>query len=137
MEEFSMTEAPDKTRVSPANQFDPAWPQDIDDLDDVPVRDECQTDTGPDATPPVEAEAKYGWSLDEAFCDDTAVTVVVTQGTRELVTLDIVPVEYETPTWTVRTDPPLKCFTDEIQTAVVEALSLSMQPLVEIVSLES
>ena len=132
-----MTEAPDKTRVSPANQFDPAWPQDIDDLDDVPVRDECRTDTVPDATPPVDAEVKYGWPLDEAFCEGTTVTVVVSEGTQEVVTLGVVPVGYETPTWTVRTDPPLNCFTDEIQTAVVEALSLSMQPLVEIVSLES
>ncbi|SEO49442.1 hypothetical protein SAMN05216388_101369 [Halorientalis persicus] len=132
-----MTEAPDEARVSPADQFDPAWPQDIDDLDDVPVRDECLTDTGPDATPPFEAEAKYSWPLDEAFCEGTTVTVVVTEGTQELLTLDIVPVEYETPTWTVRTGPALKCFTDEIQTAVIEALSLSMQPLVDIKSLDS
>lgn len=132
-----MTEAPDDTRVSPANQFDSAWPQDIDDLDNVPVRDECQTDTGPEATPPIDAEAQYGWPLDEVFNEDTTVDVVVTEGTQELFTLEVAPVVYETPTWTVRTDPPLKCFTDEIQTAVIKALSLSMQPLVDIVSLDS
>ncbi|WP_246989647.1 hypothetical protein [Halorientalis marina] len=138
-----MTEPSADREESPANQFDPNWPTDIDDLDDVAVREigkEGGTEdsgSGPEATPPIRASLRASRPLGQLFHDDQSVTIEVSEGSTLLVSLQVDPVEYQTPTQTVRTEPPLKCFTDEIQAAVVKTLSLSMQPLVDVASLDS
>jgi hypothetical protein len=95
------------------------------------------SDPGPEATPPIRASLRASQPLGQLFYDGQSVTVEVSEGSTHLVTLQVNPLEYQTPTQTVRTEPPLKCFTDEIQEAVVKTLSLSMQPLVNIASLDS
>jgi hypothetical protein len=138
-----MTDPSVAREESPVNQIPPEWPTDIDDLDDVPVRDGGRgdgaeaSDPGPEATPPIRASLRASQPLGQLFHDGQSVTVEVSEGSTHLVTLQVIHVEYTTPTQTVRTEPPLKCFTDEIQAAVVKTLSLSMQSLVDVASLDS
>jgi len=125
------------------NRVPPEWPTDLDDLDDVPVRDTGKeggiedSGSGPEATPPIRASIRASRPLGQLFHDDQSMTIEVSEGSTLLVSLQVVPVEYQTPTQTVRTEPPLKCFTNDIQAAVVKTLSLSMQPLVDVVALDS
>ena len=138
-----MTEPRPDRKESQANRVPPEWPTDIDNLEDVPVRDTGKeggiedSSSGLEATPPIRGSLRAPRPLGQLFHADQSVTIEISEGSTLLVTLQVVPVEYQTPTQTVRTEPPLKCFTDEIRTAVVKTLSLSMQPLVDIASLDS
>jgi hypothetical protein len=69
--------------------------------------------------------------------EEGRVTVTVTRGTIEVATVTVTYAgEPEPARLAVETEPPLDTFQSEVQEAVVSALSLSMQPLVEVESLD-
>ncbi|SEP25288.1 hypothetical protein SAMN05216388_10552 [Halorientalis persicus] len=95
------------------------------------VHEDLSRDVGPDAEPPLTAETRCGWPIDEPFADGQPVAVDVFRGTRRVATITVRQESAGSIRHYVSLEPSRVVLEDDVVEEVVSALSLSTQRLIE------